>query len=158
MAGKNYHFKNDTSEYFIDGFSDNNFDVHVNNTLILYIDENLQYHINIRDKYIYKNRLYCLSFVDMILEKKYCIFVIDNTLNIFDISIIEYEHPGLYDWIYKICYFEKYLQYENILLVHIDDIHICYSLDTLSQYNNTIFNILAHKINNFINWIYSSSK
>lgn len=154
MTGKNYFFKNSMSKYLIDGFLDDSFNVHMNDVLVLHIDENIHYNVNVHDKYMYKNKLYCLSFVDMIFEKKYCILMFDNTSNVFDVSIIDYKHSGLFDWIYKICYFEKYMQYENMLMIHIDDAKICYSLDTLSQYNNTTFNMVMLKIYNIVSWLY----
>lgn len=154
MIGKNFFLKNNMSEYFIDGFLDDEFNIHINDTLILHIDEHMFYTINIYDIYTYKNKLYCLSSIDMIFEKKYCILMFDNILSVFDISFIDYKHSGLFDWIYKICYFEKYMQYENILLIHIDDAIIYYSLDTFSQCNNMAFNIILSKIYGIINWLY----
>jgi len=78
--------------------------------------------------------------------------MLDDTKNIFDILYIDYQNPGIFDWVHKICFFEKDHIYDSRLYIHIDDIKIHFCMDSFSFCNGGIFSMLTNSIKNIAMW------
>lgn len=144
MSVKKYYFFKNTY-VLIGGFKTSNYSVQKNDIIYICIDEDIHYDIFIHDIQYYKNNIYCLCIIDLILEKKYCIIMLNNIMDYFDVSYIDYRNPGQFDWMNKIYFFEKDLLIDNKLFIYVDNIKLCFNLDTFSFYGN-MWNILIRDI------------